>query len=83
MWAMIKVTIRQAAKKRGIVKAAHLARVVGVQEAVAGRWWKWRPRPKNERQDPIPTLESLSKICDALDCELSDLIVRNGKKRRK
>lgn len=80
---MIKVTIRQAAEKKKIYTAAELARAVGVKDTVAGRWWKWEQKPEGEPQDPIPTLESLDKICDALGCDLKDLIVRNGKKRRK
>lgn len=77
---MIKVTIRQAAIKRGIKTPRQLAKVVEVKDAVAWRWWNWTA---STGQDSIPTVKSLDKICDKLDCELSDLIVRNGKRKKK
>lgn len=83
---MIEVMIRQAARRQGIISPAELARVVRVRRAVAGRWWGWK-----SGDGPTPTLESLDKICAALDCELSDLVRRikrkrahvNGRSRRK
>lgn len=77
---MIRVMIKQAARRRKITTPAELARTVGVKEAVAGRWWKWETP-----EDPIPTLDSLDKICAAFDdCDLSELIKRipDKKKRR-
>ena len=76
---MIRVMIKRAAKRRMIYTPAELARAVGVKEAVAGRWWKWE-----SQADPIPTLESLDKICAAFDdCPLSDLIERVPDKRKR
>lgn len=74
---MIKVTIKQAAKRRGILTPAELARRVGVQERVAGRWWK------TDTQGVLPRLQSLDAICKAFgNCDLSELIKRipNGKR---
>lgn len=80
---MIKVMIKQAAKRRGIDTPAELARRVGIQERVAGRWWK------TDTKGVLPRLQSLDAICKAFDkvepCSLNELIkwIPNGKKGRK
>lgn len=69
---MIKVTIREAAKREGIKTAAELSRSVGVTKPTAKRLLN------NEYPVDLPTLD---KICWAWKCDLSELIkyVRNGK----
>lgn len=66
--AMIKVTIKQAAIKRGIKTAYQLAQVMGDQgsKMTAARLWagNW-PRP-----------ETLDRIAEVLVCGVDELITR-------
>lgn len=71
---MIKVTIAQAAKKKGYQNPTQLANLMKKSPTVIWRYWEGHQ---------TPGLDMLDRICDALDCELSDLIVRNGKRKRK
>ena len=78
---MIRVMIKQAARKRGIKTPAELARATGALEAVAGRWWKAADKK------PFPRLESLDVVCKALDkiekCNLADLVKWVPEKKRR
>ena len=66
---MIKVTIRQAARKAGIKNAHQLQKRAGISPTMAAYLW---------RGDKLPELETLDRLCGVLECELSDLIHRNG-----
>jgi DNA-binding Xre family transcriptional regulator len=66
---MIKVTIRRAAKRAGIKTAYQLQKRAAISPAVAADLW---------RGNTLPRLDTLDKLCDVLDCELSDLVQRNG-----
>lgn len=66
---MIKVTIRQAARKVGIKNAYQLQKLAGLSPAVAADLWRGEKSPK---------LETLDHLCGVLECELWDLIQRNG-----
>ena len=66
---MIKVTIRQAAKRAGLTTAYQLQKAAGLSPAVAADLW---------RGEKTPRLETLDRLCDVLGCELADLIHRNG-----
>jgi DNA-binding Xre family transcriptional regulator len=72
---MIKVTVRQAAKKRGITSAYQLAQVLGEKNRMgASRLWKGE----------LPRLQTLDRVAEALgDCELSELIARVPNKGRR
>lgn len=63
---MIKVTIQQAARKRGIKNAYQFGQKVGFSDRVALRIW-------NNEQDP--KLKTLDRICSAWGCGLDELIV--------
>lgn len=70
---MIKVTIKQAAQKRGIENAYQFGRKIGVADKVAASIW-------NNTQEP--KLKTLNRICNALGCGLEDLIVYRPDKQR-
>jgi DNA-binding Xre family transcriptional regulator len=69
---MIKVTIRRAAKKAGLTTAYQLQKLAGFSPAVAADLW---------RGEKLPRLETLDRLCHVLDCDLPDLIQRNGHTR--
>lgn len=80
---MFKVRIKQAAKKAGVKNYYQLGLKLDFNktgdikyEALARRLWKG---------DNVPTLPTLDAICDALDCDFSDLVVRvkNGHKKKR
>lgn len=80
---MFKVRIKEAAKKKGVKNYYQLGLKLDTgntgeikYEALARRLWKG---------DNVPTLPTLDAVCDALDCDLSDLVVRvkNGHKRKR
>ena len=72
--AMIRLTVQKAARKRGIKTAYQLAQrmdgVVGTKpepftEEVARRLWGGEVQPK---------LDTLSRVIEALGCEISELL---------
>ena len=74
--AVIKVTVKKAARKRGIKTwyklAQKLAKVSGKKpegrhQELAKRLWKG---------DVLPRLESVDSVAEALDCDLSELLHR-------
>ena len=62
---MIKVTIREAAERRGITKAYQLAKAVGIPQSLAARLWKG---------DVYPLVKTLHLLCEQWKCKLTDLI---------
>lgn len=66
---MIKITIRKAARRAGIENAHQLQGRAGISPTMAAYLW---------RGDKYPKLETLDMLCDVLECELADLIRRNG-----
>lgn len=73
---MIKVKIRQAAIRRGFKNPYQFAKSVGLSKPVAGRIWE------NEQE---PQLKTLNRICDAWQCDLTELIQyvpsKNGRRK--
>jgi DNA-binding Xre family transcriptional regulator len=62
---MIKVMIRQAAKRRGFKNAYQFGQSIGVKRMVASRLWKG---------EQLPKLQTLDRICNAWGCALDELI---------
>lgn len=62
---MIKVKIKQAAMRRGYKNAYQFGQSIGVKRMVASRLWK------NEQ---LPKLQTLDRICNAWGCGLDELI---------
>ena len=67
---MITVTIQAAARRKGVKNAYQLQLIAGISPAVAADLW---------RGEKLPRLETLDNLCEVLECELSELIQRNGK----
>jgi DNA-binding Xre family transcriptional regulator len=65
---MIKLKIREMAEVRGIKNAYQLQKAMDVPPGMAARLWR-----SNMRMIGLDTIDSL---CEALDCEPADLIVR-------
>lgn len=69
---MIEVTVRQAAMRRGVKTYYQLARLLGdSQDVRAMRLWDG---------SALPTLATLDKVCDALGCDLAELVKRTSKR---
>lgn len=71
--AMIKVSIKEMAEKRGITTSYQLMKATGVQPSQAAKWYR-----NDLKSIGIDTLDLL---CEALDCEPSDLLVRVSAKK--
>ncbi len=67
---MVKLTIREAAEKRGVTTAYQLQKKLGSHPGMAARLWKG-----DMAQIALKTLDAL---CEVLDCELSDLLIRTN-----
>lgn len=65
---MVKLTIRQAAEKKGITTAYQLQKAMNIPPAMAARLWKGEMK--------MIALSTLDALCEVLDCEVSDLIER-------
>lgn len=70
---MVKLTIREAAEARGITTAYQLQKAMGVQPGMAARLWKGEPE--------MIALKTLDRLCKALECGLTDLLVRIPEKK--
>ncbi len=64
--AMITITIREQAEKKGITTAYQLQKATGVQPTVAARWFR------NELK--MIGIDSLDKLCAVLKCKPNDLL---------
>lgn len=62
---MIRVMIKQAAKRRGHKNAYQFGQSIGVKRMVASRLWKG---------EQLPKLQTLDRICNAWGCGLDELI---------
>jgi DNA-binding Xre family transcriptional regulator len=64
----LKIRIREVAQSRGIKTAYQLQKRAGIQPSTAARLY---------RNDVTQvTLDTLGKLCEALDCHAGDLFVR-------
>jgi len=73
---MIKLTVRDAAKKRGIKTAYQLSQALGDGKDRTRGLRLWR--------GVLVSLQTLDDVAEALgDCDLSELVTRMPNKRRK
>jgi DNA-binding Xre family transcriptional regulator len=74
---MMRLTIREAAEAKGISTAYQLQKALNVPPGTAARLWRGEMR--------MIALSTLDALCEALGCELSELITREvgQKKKRK
>lgn len=70
---MIKLRIKEMAEAKGIKTAYQLQKAMGIPPGMAARLWRGDMK--------MIGLETIDGLCEALDCEPADLIVRvRGKK---
>ncbi|MBA2750522.1 MAG: helix-turn-helix domain-containing protein [Tatlockia sp.] len=66
LFGMIKVSIKEIAIKNGIKTAYQLQKLMNLQPSMAAKWFK------NDLK--MIGIESLNSLCEALDCEPSDIL---------
>ena len=70
---MVRLTIRETAEKHGITTAYGLQKAMGISPGAAARLW---------RGDlTMIALKTLDALCNALSCDLGDLITREAGKK--
>ena len=72
---MVKLQIKQTAKRNGITNAYQLQKAMQIQPAMAARLWKGSMK--------MIALSTLDALCESLDCELNELMVRVGRKKKR
>jgi len=70
---MVTLRIREAAEARGITTAYQLQKAMGLQPGMAARLWRGEMK--------MIGLDTLDRLCDAIGCELDDLLVRVPEKK--
>ena len=70
---MVTLRIREAAEERGITTAYQLQKAMEVQPGMAARLWRGDMK--------MVGLDTLDRLCDAIGCELGDLLVRVPEKK--
>ncbi len=70
---MVTLRIREAAEERGITTAYQLQKAMEVQPGMAARLWRGELK--------MIGLDTLDRLCDAIGCELCDLLVRMPEKK--
>ena len=70
---MVTLRIREAAEERGITTAYQLQKAMEVQPGMAARLWRGELK--------MIGLDTLDRLCDAIGCELGDLLVRAPEKK--
>lgn len=70
---MVTLRIREAAEANGITTAYQLQKAMKVQPGMAARLWRGDLK--------MIGLDTLDRLCDAIGCELSDLLVRVSDKK--
>ncbi len=65
---MVKLRIQEMAIKRGITTAYQLQKAMDVHPGMAARLWK--------EETEMIALKTIDSLCEVLDCEPGDLIVR-------
>lgn len=72
---MIEARVRQTAEARGIKSSYQLQRALGVSPTVALRLWR--------SEVTRFSVETLDKLCSALECQPGDLLVHVPDKKSK
>jgi DNA-binding Xre family transcriptional regulator len=74
---MVDLKVREVAEKKGIVTPFALSKATGIAYSNCHKMW-------NDQQSFI-SLAAIDRLCETLDCEPGDLLVRTGsaKKARK
>ncbi len=72
---MVELRIKEVAMERGVTTAYQLQKLLDLNPAQAARLWRGG-------QEMI-ALKTIDALCESLDCEPSDLIIRIAKSRAK
>ena len=70
---MVTLRIRETAEAHGITTAYQLQKAMQVQPGMAARLWRGELK--------MIGLDTLDRLCDAIGCELGDLLVRAPEKK--
>lgn len=71
--SMIKVRIQEVAQARGITTAYQLQKKMEINPGMASRLWKG--------EFEMIGLRTLDRLCDVLDCEPNEILVRTPDKK--
>lgn len=71
---MIKLQIKEVATKHGVTSGYQLMRRMNVDPGMAHRLWRGDLK--------MISLRTLDSLCEALSCELSDLLLREVTSKR-
>jgi len=71
---MVTVTIRQAAERRDIKTAYQLQKIAAIPPSMAARLWSGELK--------MIGIDTIDKLCGALECEPNDLFRYEMKRRR-
>jgi DNA-binding Xre family transcriptional regulator len=71
---MIKLQIKEAAARHGVTSGYQLMRRMNVAPGMAHRLWRGDLK--------MISLKTLDSLCQALSCELSDLLLREVTSKR-
>ncbi len=66
----LKLAIREAAQKRGLKTAYQLQKKLSTYPGTASRFWK-----SDEMR--LVSLDTLEDLCNALECDVTELIVED------
>jgi putative transcriptional regulator len=75
---MVELKVRELAEAKGITNPLTLSQVSGLAYATCHKMWNEQPMAIG--------LDTIDRLCEALDCEPGDLLVRTpskGKAKRK
>jgi DNA-binding Xre family transcriptional regulator len=71
---MVKLQIRETAAKKGIKTAYGLQKVMGIPPGTAARLWRAKMT--------MISLKTIDSLCEALECEPADIIVRSDGRKK-
>jgi DNA-binding Xre family transcriptional regulator len=72
---MIRLTVKEAAIRRGITNAHGLQLAIGLSPTVAADLWN--------PNGTFPRLQTLNRICDKWGCPLSELVTWAPEKKKR
>lgn len=72
---MVELRVRELAEQRGIKNPLNLSQASGLGYATCHRMWNEQPLAIG--------LDTIDRLCEALDCEPGDLLVRTTSRKAK
>jgi DNA-binding Xre family transcriptional regulator len=70
---MVTLQIRETAERKGIQTAYGLQKAMGIPPGTAARLWR--------AEMTMISLKTIDSLCEALECEPADIIVRRGARK--